>query len=280
MIAGNEKVVEMTEQQITNLVTEIISRLAQHIGADGHKGSVVAVFTGATVGFTHACAQVRNLVLNGYAIQLVLSDAAENIYGNTLREELAGFPHISQLDTDKWYQALTGATGLVVPMLSLNTASRVAQLLADTIPANLMMHALSLGKPVIAAVNGADPADVHWARRAGQRTVKPALCQAMQDRLQLLRDYGCHLVDVQQLCAGFCACSGNGSKEIISAVQTARNEQRTKKSIYRIHGRLVTASHVQRARTTGQNIVVAQGTVVTPLAKEMAVQHGIRLIRE
>ena len=59
----------MNEQQINNLVIEIISRLALHMGADGDKGSVIAVFTGATVVFNHACTQVRNLVLNGYAIE-------------------------------------------------------------------------------------------------------------------------------------------------------------------------------------------------------------------
>ena len=213
-------------------------------------------------------------------MSLALSEAAESIYGKTLREELAGFPHISELKTTNWYQALTGAAGLVVPMLSLNTASRVSQLLADTIPANLILHGLSLGKPVIVAVNGADPADLHWARRAGQMTVQPALHKAMQDRLQLLREYGCRLVDVQQLCAGYCACAGGTTMQESTAVPTSGNTQPAEKTTYRVHGGLLTASHVQRARTAGQNIVVDRNTVVTPLARETAVQHGVRLIQD
>ena len=62
----------MKERDIERIVVEVITRLALQLGADGSRGTLVAVFSGATAGFNEAVQQVRLLILDGYRIQLAL----------------------------------------------------------------------------------------------------------------------------------------------------------------------------------------------------------------
>ncbi|NOQ18537.1 MAG: hypothetical protein GQ571_01055, partial [Desulfobacterales bacterium] len=48
----------MTDEKLKKIVTAVISRIAQQMGADGSRGTLVTVFTGATVAFQEAVWQV------------------------------------------------------------------------------------------------------------------------------------------------------------------------------------------------------------------------------
>ena len=63
------------------------------------------------------------------------------------------------LEPATWLKALKKARAVAVPMLSLNTLSKLSMLLADNTATNIVLHALLMGKPVVAARNGADPRD-------------------------------------------------------------------------------------------------------------------------
>jgi hypothetical protein len=55
----------MTDEKVQKIVTAVISRIARQMGADGSRGTLVTVFTGATVAFQEAASQVRGLILDG-----------------------------------------------------------------------------------------------------------------------------------------------------------------------------------------------------------------------
>jgi len=57
-----------------------------------------------------------------------LSQAAEALYGQVIRDQLAGFPHISTVHSTNWLSALKEARAIVVPLLSVNTLSKVSLL--------------------------------------------------------------------------------------------------------------------------------------------------------
>jgi hypothetical protein len=134
----------MTDEKLQKIVTAVISRIAQQMGADGSRGTLVTVFTGATVAFQEAVWQVRRLILDGYRIQLVFSQNAEDLYGQVMRDQLAGFPNVSFVEPSTWLLALKQAHAIVVPLLSLNTLSKVSMLIADNLPTNLILHGLFL----------------------------------------------------------------------------------------------------------------------------------------
>ncbi len=265
------------EHTIQALVTAIISRLAERLGADGKKGTVLTVFSGATVGLPQALEQLRHLLLAGFRIEAAYSPQARMLYGHTVNEQLAGFPHVQELDEQQWYASLTTAEVVLVPMLSLNTASKVSLLIADSLPTNLIIHALSLGKPVVVATNGADPTDRHWARRSPGCQVSPHFQHLAVERLQTLAKLGCECVDVAALASRL---SHNQAQPAVPAASglSAPVPTQTKETIS-FTGQIVAAAHVRNAHSRGANLGLRPGTVVTPLAREIAGQLQIRLIQ-
>src|SRR5262249_32804290 len=115
----------MDEKQIQRVVVEVLKGLLPQLGASGDRGDVVVVFTGATAGFSEAVQQVRSLVLQGYRVQLVFSRGAELLYAPVIWEQLEGFPFVTPLDDSNWLHVLQEAHAVVVPLLSVNTLSKL-----------------------------------------------------------------------------------------------------------------------------------------------------------
>jgi hypothetical protein len=111
----------MTDERIQQVVVEVLKRLLPHMGATGDRGSVIVVFTGATIGYHEAIDQVRALVMNGYRVQLVFSRGAEALYAKFLWDQLEGFPYVTPMEESKWLHTLKESCAVAVPMLSLNT---------------------------------------------------------------------------------------------------------------------------------------------------------------
>ena len=267
--------VSLNEQQLQHLVTEIFRRLAVHLGSDGRRGKVMTVFSGATVGLPQALDQLRWCSLQGFCQVLAFSPSAEAIYGESVRQQLTGFPNISALNPEKWIHQLAEVKALLVPMLSLNTASKVSLLIADSMPANLIIHAISLGVPVIAATNGADPDAFHWARRTGSLPVAPAFRDASRQRLQTLRDYGCLLTEVQALGQTLLQVTEKTAPAQVQAPETQTVIARP--APVQVNGRLVSTGHIREAHRHKVDILLGPETVVTPLAREMAASLGVKL---
>lgn len=267
----------LNEQQLQLLVTEIFRRLAVHLGSDGRRGKVMTVFSGATVGLPQALDQLRWCSLQGFCQVLAFSPPAETIYGDTVRQQLAGFPNISEVNPEKWIHELAEVKAVMVPMLSLNTASKVSLLIADSMPANLIIHAISLGIPVIVATNGADPETFHWARRTGPQQVSPAFRDASRLRLQTLRDYGCLLTDVQSLGQTLLQVTEATTPRPAPVLTEVTKVVGLRPAPVQVNGRLVSTGHIREAHRHKVDILLAPETVVTPLAREMAASLGVKL---
>ena len=244
------------------------------LGADGSRGTLIAVFTGATVGFKEAVQQVGSLVLDGYRVQLAFSPAAEELYGQTVRDELAGFPHWSLLKPTEWFSNLKSARCVVVPLLSVNTLSKITMLIADTVAANLIVHALFGGKTVIAARNGVDPMDA--GREAlGLHRGSLALKQALLERLQIASDYGCKLTDVREI------------KDRLNSALAKEDHSRREEaipdspvSLLKQRGKVVSAGDILLAHYRGEDLQVSPGALITPLARELAHRYGVTLMED
>jgi hypothetical protein len=254
------------------LVEATVGRVAVCLGADGRKGRLVAVFTGASADFSRAVDQVRGLILDGYRLEIIFSDAAEALYGETLREMLGGFPQLAPVDEAHWITAADHAVAVVVLMLSLNTLSRITLLTADNRPTNIILRALFNGRPVVAAQNGVLPDLRHWRALAGA-TQPPALKAAVTQRLQTLATYGGRVVDVAQLRKSVAALDAKRThRAVLPPVHMAAFPRRT----LHLSSSIVTASQVRMAHAQKADLVLSDGAKITPLARELAQHHGGR----
>jgi hypothetical protein len=266
----------MSEDEILRIVAEVTGRLAVRLGADGRRGSLIAVFTGATVGFNKAVQQIRGLVLDGYRISLVLSQAAEHLYASVLKDQLSGFPHITWLESGKWLSALNEARAVVVPLLSVDTLSKVSLLIADTLAGNVILHALFMGKKVIAARNGADPAG-SGREALGFNRGSLSLKRALLERFRIVEDYGCFLTDTEEL--------RSRVNLVLSEAENSPAGQenlpaRSVSSIASRSGKVVTAADIRHAHSLGVDLGLSPAAVVTPLARELAARYGVALVEQ
>ena len=266
----------MKEEQIERIVAEVLKRLLPRMGANGARGTVIIVFTGATVGFGEAIEQVRSLILRGFRIRLVFSQAAEQLYSNVVVNQLAGFPHWDLLNAPKWLPALKEACGVVVPLLSVDTLSKISLLIADNLSTNLILHALFMGKPVIVAQNGVDPAEQGRAE-LGFHKGPATLTGALRERLQVIAGYGCLLTDIDRLSIDANAVleeekdsQGEGS-DLSGAPQRLALDHPAK---------MVTAADVLEAHRLRADLRLPSKVVITPLARDLAMKHGICLMSD
>ncbi len=264
----------MSEERVQQVVVEVLRRLLPHIGATGDRGSVIVAFTGATIGYNQAIEQVRALIMNGYRVQLVFSHGAEVLYAKFLWDQLEGFPHVTPMEESKWLHTLKDSCAVVVPMLSLNTLSKLALLLADNFASNILLHALFAGKPVLLARNGVDPSDkgreIPHFDKCG-----PVVAAAIEERLRIVSGYGCRVSDVGELSNALISLverqgkipvvrrNGSGSHRL--AAPTATNS-------------VVTAADVLQAHHAGAQLRLGPAAIITPLARELAVKHSVRLV--
>jgi hypothetical protein len=263
----------MKEEDLQQIVAEVIRRLALRLGADGSRGMVIAVFTGATAEFNESIQQVRYLILTGYSVQLVFSQAAENLFAQAVRDQLAGFPHVGSVKPSEWLSDLKESHAVVVPLLSVNTVSKLSMLIADSLINNLILHALFMGKPVIAARNGTDPTG-RGREELGFHKGTPALRQALAERLQILTAYGCHLCDVKDL-KNTLNDHLTGSKYAMALTPDQPSDP--SRSTLNHSGKLVTAADIRHAHRLGANLSISPSTLMTPLARDLAMHYGVAL---
>lgn len=265
----------MSEERIQQVVVEVLKRLLPHIGATGDRGSVIVVFTGATIGYNEAIEQVRALIMKGYRVQLVFSRGAEVLYAKFLWDQLEGFPHVTPMEESKWLHTLKESCAVIVPMLSLNTLSKLALLLADNFASNILLHALFAGKPVLLARNGIDPSDkgreIPHFDKCG-----PVIAAAIEERLRIVSGYGCRVTDVSELSSAFTSLLERKDK---SPVVSRNGNGSHRGAVPAATSSIVTAADVLLAHHSGTQLQLGPTAIVTPLARELAVKHAVSLVQ-
>jgi hypothetical protein len=256
---------------IREIATKVILRLAQRLGATGESGEILCVFTAATVGFSEALRQAHGLILDGFRLRLAFSPQAEHLMASMVKRQMEGFPHVSLLEPAMWLSALQEARAVAIPLLSLNTLSKISMLIADNTVTNIILHALFMGKPVVAARNGADPCD-RGREVLGLHRENHSLKKAILQRLQTAEDYGCILTDASQL--------RQTLKSVLLGECPRDVKQRLNLSVppAPVPGtpqRFITAAEVLFAWQTGAKLDVGSGSAITPLARELAGRYGV-----
>lgn len=264
----------MNDVVIQKIVVEVIRRLIQLLGVDGRRGVIIVIFSGATVQLPEAASQVRSLILDGYRVRLVFTEAAERLYAGFIREQLEGFPYDEMGDDAVWLLPLKQACAVLVPMLSVNTLSKLALLIADNLSLNLILHALWMGKPVIVARNGADPDINNGRAQLGFSQGVSTLSQTLRRRLQTVASFGCCLSDVSQLRDRLYKKLNEeadlSDTEVAGSLRNLTDSHQPSRKI-------VTAALVRNALRSGSGLIISSDAVVTPLARDLVMQHRLAL---
>jgi hypothetical protein len=269
---------------LSELVQRVLYLIAQRINEQNpDKEYVMVVFTGATAGFVHAFTAVEELMLSGLEVRIVLSDSAERIYGDIIKKRLLSWPTASLSSGERWFCELKGAKGVIVPMLSVSALSKVSRLMADSLTTNLILQALFMGKPVVAAIDGCEPGNSD-RQKLGLDSGTPALQQALGQLLIRLNDFGCSLVRCHDL--------GWMSKRLLTGMEDRSEGKKKPENVLPVRqdsqeiavssplsAKMVDSALVRQALRENRIVKIDQGGVITPLALELAQKYGLQIIK-
>ncbi len=258
----------MQHENLVEIITrEVLRRLSREAPIAGSPATknVLALFCGGTIGLEQGLAALAEIRSQPATITVVLSAAAERIIGaRRVRESLGADIAVAGAQDPYPGEGLRAADVVVVPVLTQNTAAKLAHTFADTAVTTLVLQALMLGKPVVVAVNAADPRD--GRRAAGGMGQAPAgLTRALQDNLKRLENYGARLVDVGLLATEIKKCFQSGRQADTRGPQAKV---------------VIDAAAVKAVQASGnRRLLLAAGAVVTPLAMDAARELNVELVR-
>ena len=162
-------------------------------------------------------------------------------------------------------KALQKADILVLPTFCFKTAAKVAQLINDSQETAIVISALMQGKPVLAANDGFTLLDT-LSNKGIREEIKRILGK--------LESFGMVFCETDQLAAVF--------KKMVAGRDKAVHSETQKDSIHQTNPevKLITAKDIRIAVDNNQaTIPLAPGGIVTPLAKDQAKEHAIRIVR-
>lgn len=266
----------MDRGDLDRLVREVLKRLAPHLGADGSRGSLIVVLTGATVGLDAAIAAIQGLIFRGFHVRLVCSDMAEHLVGQAVTDGLEGFPHWEILPDRGWFKVLAEARGVAVPLLSVTALSKLAALIADTQASNLILHALFSGKPLVLACDGASQNPGRVALGFGN--ANPALRRAVEERFKTVAGFGATLAGLDGF-ADRVAALLPGTPASPTTIGSTMASSPAPRATLATPKRVISGGDVMEASRRGADLVCPPSALITPLAQETAQRHGVRIVR-
>ncbi|MGQ9532996.1 MAG: hypothetical protein ACUVTQ_09365 [Desulfotomaculales bacterium] len=250
------------------LVRRVVAEVLRRLGQPARGPDILVLLTGGTIGWPQVREGLRALAADGVTFRMVCSRAAARIHK---REELLAIcppEHIVSEDGEQGaWRLLRETRGVLVPVLTRKTAARVAALdFAGLIP-NLILEALMKGLPVVAARDAADPDHPEWRSVLGGEP-HPGLAAALRENLRRVEALGVRLVAAAELEAAGRAMAGAGGVAVPKAHQPGAPVVRG----------VLTAAEILAAAREGREIRLGPGALVTPLARDVAAEHGVRLL--
>lgn len=274
-----------TEKLVQMITAQVLSRLNQPMA--GQKNSseqakpafkALAVFTGGTIGLIEGLAAVREMAGWPAEITVVLSPAAEKVIGaDRVKDSLGPLCPILTAADPYPGKILRAAHLMIVPVLTQNTMTKLALTLSDTLPSTLIMQALMMGKPVIAARNGADPQD-NWRAKADMGQPAPGLMRVLQNNMRQVEAFGVQLADVRDLAAEARKVYKAYDKH---AAQAAGGDSPGRREAASQGGgkTIISAETIKAAALEGcRSYQVGRGTILTPLARDIAREYGVEIV--
>jgi len=228
--------------------------------------AVLSVFHAGVRKLDQALEQVGQIEkIAGRSSVFTVNSARSWVCGADVKEKAGTKCILDTVKPEGLEKALLKSDILVLPTLCFKTAAKAAHLISDDQESAIIFSALVQGKKVLAAQDGFTICDL--LLNAGIR-------DEMNRILAKLQSFGMIFCETDQLCATF--------KKII--VEGKKIESPTKKNPAMEPApparKLVTAKDIQTAVDGGRDpIRLAPGGIMTPLARDLAKEYALEIIK-
>jgi hypothetical protein len=200
--------------------------------------------------------QLEQCIQAGYLVHVILSDLAAKVLNISNITAVCGPENVwisGQITDLKSFLARSSL--VVLPVLSHSMAAKLALGIADTVCTYLVFQALLRGDSVIATSE--------LFEKSGENERASAFLKRTQDYLKTVSELGVQFVQTDQ----------------IAEVILEGNAASSYRSVHPVKGKtVISASVIAKISPTVQEFVYENPAIITPLARDLANQRGIRLV--
>ena len=268
---------------IEYIVNKVIEKLEQR------QKTALVLFTGASIGFRQAIESLNKLQQNGWQFKVVISKAAEEVLTEDLIKKSLNIENVIKEDDKPDIKELLDQNNLIIiPSLTINTASKIANCISDTLITNIVSKAMMSGKKIIASLNACCIENEERKSIYGDN-VSLAYKNKLKNNLETIKSYEIELTTSENL---FYKVEKYSKKNLNTNNLVINNQSKDNKktidlkqpqdknSLYiKLDKKVISRADVYENR--GYNyIFVDKGSLITDLAKEEAKKLNLKIKQE
>jgi hypothetical protein len=261
---------QINEELIKKIIVKVIAALE----AD-RKIRITAIFTGGKIEFEEALSQLKKIDDNYNIIwNFIFSESAKEIHNhNKIRCEFEQQINQKSMQINK----VKENDLVLIPILTRNTAAKLAAHFVDTCLLDYIFRALMLSVPVIAASNAADLNGEGW-KKLGFNNYSPSLKSENQNHLKKIQSYGIELIDAGELAEKSFSILNGEDKSFINEFNSKDNisssDKSNNNSIY-IDSKVITYRDINPLSNNIEKVYLNMNSIITPYAREVAEEKGM-----
>lgn len=253
-----------------DLVKRIVLEVLERLERSPRKALVL--LSGGTIGAEQSIKAIGELKSQGWQLKMVLTPGAERALDlKKIHSLLADVPVLTEATGWPPIPLLQAHDLILVPILTINTASKVSLGVADNLVTTLLLEGLLMGKSIVAAKDACDidhPQRIAMGMDRGTAIFK----QRLRDNIANLVNYGVHLVPATELVA--VANRMVGTEEKLKDMP--KPDQLPVKSGINFKGKILSRGDLVDLQD--RKITINRATIVTPLARDIARESGISIV--
>ena len=267
----------MQKEDIRNLVREVLKEkgllekpadkpVKNRVQRPRSAPAVLSVFHAGVRKLEQALAQVCQIEkIAGRSSVFTVNSARSWVCGADVKEKTGSRCILDTVKPEGLEKALLKSDILILPTFCFKTAAKAAHLISDDQESAIVFSALVQGKKVLAAQDGFAFCDL---------LLNEGIRAEMDRILAKLESFGMIFCETDQLCATFQKIVNEGNK-----IESPAKKNPMTVTAPPTH-KLVTAKDIQTAVDGGRApIMLAAGGIVTPLAKDLAKEYDVKIIK-
>ncbi|MFP4020604.1 MAG: flavoprotein [Halanaerobium sp.] len=268
---------EVNVELISIIVREVLKSLNLQQNTNLKTKKITAVFTGGKIDYQKSIDQLK-ILDNKFKPdwQLIFSKSAEEILNS---QKIASELGAEIVDGRSALANIKERDLIIVPILTMNSAAKLASHILDTDVTYYIFKSLILGIPVIAAKNAADLSGEGWQAMGLNQMMDPLIVDN-QKNLAKLQSYGIKVIDALKITDTVLKIFNTESTQNVSfdndfITENGRSNQSTAQNTVFLDSKVITYREINPLAEHVEVVHVREDAVITPYARDIAKNKGM-----
>ena len=262
------------------VVQEVVKRYLER------SKKALVLFSGALIGIQEAYDNLKQLKEDGWSLTVVMSASAKEIISvETIKEKIGPDAIYAEGDPVAYRKLVDECNYVIIPTLTINTTAKVANAINDNLLTNIIYRSMSVGKPIVAAIDGCCP-DNEVRNKMGFKA-NEAYRAKLRSNLEAVQSYGIVLTSaknlfkkVNKVLAGSVSFSNVCKAEPKAEAKAVKSKAKpVAGGAVRLDKNVISRNDILLNRQY-KTIIVGKRANVTALAQDEAFHYGITIVKE